>query len=463
MELSVIRPCRINEAGSLCCSAGKGFCALICAKAENIQVRESAVSTTVLSFYPLTFVPDAPDVIVGRKDIDSYASFPADGAALLQLLQSGVGTEEATNWYFERYAESIDIADFLATLDDLQFLRHETDGEVVETILVPSSSSIWQALGRATFSPVAWIIYAALFVYCLSVMIRFPYLRPSYSNLFFTPYLVVLELGLFLGQFPGILFHEGYHMLAGKRLGIPSRLGVGRRIYILVFETHLTGLWSVPRKKRYLPFLAGMFADLIWFSLLTITAGLIHGSGNPLSFLSGFLLALAFATGLRLIWQFYFYLQTDIYYVFTNLLHCVDLQQTTRQYLWNRVYRLFGRTDKLQDEEEWHPRDRQVARWYVYFFVAGYLFTIGTFLIAGLPAALRIFGLLVVRLFTHAAFNLDFWDSCVFLLLNGLQLGIVAWIYWREVRQRRAAKRAGAVANLAEDFSLDYVEEKGVL
>ncbi len=397
---------------------------------------------SLLSFYPLTFVADTPDVIVGRKDIDSYAAFPEDGAELLKQLQAGSRPEEAASWYQDRYGETINMADFLETLHDLQFLRE--DGEEVSATLPAQPSTLWQRLGQALFSPVAWLIYAAIFGYCLFLMLHFPYLLPNYRNIFFSPYLVILELGLYFGQFPGILFHESYHMLAGKRLGISSRLGVGRRLYILVFETYLDGLWSVPRKNRYLPFLAGMLGDTLWFSLLMIIASLTYNPAQPFSFPGAFCLALAFSTVLRFIWQFYFYLETDIYYVFTNAFRCVDLQQTTRQYLWNRFYRLLGRADKIQDEEEWHPRDRQVARWYGFFFAAGYLFTLGTLFLAGIPTAVRIFTGVVQHIAVHNTLDAGFWDACVFLFLNVLQLAVVAAVFLREQQVRRRKKRVAA-------------------
>lgn len=401
------------------------------------------ITDTTLVFHPLTFVSDPPDIIIGRKDINSYAAFPEDGAELLKQLQAGKNLEEAAVWYQECYGETINIADFLETLHDLQFLCE--DGEEVPATISKRSSAIWQWLGRAAFSPVAWLVYTAIFAYCLSLIIRFPYLRPSYSDFFFSPYLVVLELGLFFGQFPGILFHESYHVLAGQRLGISSRLSVGRRLYFLVFETNLDGLWSVPRKARYLPFLAGMLGDLLWFSFLTIIASWTFHPANPFAFPGAFCLAMAFSTLLRLIWQFYFYLQTDIYYVFTTLFGCVDLQQTTRQYIWNRIYRLLGRPHKIQDESEWHPRDKQVARWYVLFFGAGYAFSLGVLFIVGLPAAVRIFAGVVQHLLSHATLDAGFWDACTFLFLNTLQFVVVGLIFLREYRARRREKRLAVV------------------
>jgi hypothetical protein len=393
---------------------------------------------TTLKFYPLTFVEDSPDIVVGRSDIDSYASFPEDGALLLKRLQTGTDPDTAARWYQEQYGEPIDLADFLDTLRDLQFLREGTEDEKVPA----RYSHFWQLVGKALFSPVAWILYVGIFAYCVSVMIHLPYLRPTYNDVFFSPSLVVIELGLFFCQFPLILFHEYYHVLAGKRLGVSSRLGIGRRLYIVVFETYLTGLWSVPRNKRYLPFLAGMLADLLLFSCFTILASWTYTPTNPYAFPGAFFLAIAFSTLLRFVWQFYFYLQTDIYYVVSNALHCIDLQKTTQAFLWNRWYRIIGRTNKLQDETAWNPRDRQVAPWYALFFGAGYLFTIGTLLLVGLPTTIRILSLVFERIFIRSTFDLTFWDSLIFLLLNLLQMVIFLIIFAHEYLKARAKRQA---------------------
>src|SRR5579883_2522575 len=238
-----------------------------------------------VQLYPLTFVPDKPDVVVGRVDIDSFAVFPEDGAELLKRLQEGLSPDEAARWYEQQYGETLDIADFLETLHDLQFIREKEEVSKAG-ITRQSSDRIWECAGRAAFSFPAWVIYSCLFGYAIFLIIRFPFLRPLPSTVFFSPYYTVIELGLFFGQFPGLFLHELYHMLAGKRLGLRSRLGVGHRLYFIVFETHLTGLWSVPRKKRYLPYLAGMICDVIWCSLLIVLASLTYTPTNPYSFRS---------------------------------------------------------------------------------------------------------------------------------------------------------------------------------
>ena len=280
-------------------------------------------------------VAERDGVMVGRPEIASYALFPEDGAEVLRLLSSGRSLAEVTAWYEQACGESLDVDDFLAVLEDLQFIL--PDGEE-EPAPVPVR---WQRLGRWTFSPLAWLVYGGLMVAAIVAMIHQPALRPSYRQLFFTDYLALIPVALTTAIVPAILLHESFHALAGRRLGLPSTLSIGRRLYYLVAETRLDSLFSVPRRKRYLPFLAGILADAVLISVLTLTAAGLRGHAP--AWFGGLCLAVAFTCVLRLIWQFMFYLETDLYFVFTHALGCADLQNATRFYLKTRLRRLLHR------------------------------------------------------------------------------------------------------------------------
>jgi hypothetical protein len=403
---------------------------------------ESIMNHSAIKFYPLTFIPENNlEVTVGRLDIDSFILLPADGAALLQKMQEGLSPQNAADWYMQQYNELIDVEDFLSNLQDLEFIQ---DGKEMNDIVVHPASPFLRQLGKIAFSPAAWIIYGVLFIGCLFTIMRFHVLVPSYQNIFFSPYFTLVEVGLFIGQMPGILFHELYHIIAGRRLGIRTHLGFGHRLYFLVFETSLTGLWSVPRRSRYLPLLAGMLADIICFSFLTLIAGATLIVSGRISFVGMFCLALAFSTMLRFLWQFYFYLRTDLYYLFTHVFGCIDLQHTTQKYLRNRLFRMLGLFHKMEDETNWYPKDRQVARWYAPLYVLGNLFSLGVFFGVGLPALIRIASGIITRL--HGGIgNVDtFWDSCLFLTLNVSQLSLVAII---ALRSRKQTRRQGLQQN----------------
>jgi hypothetical protein len=389
---------------------------------------------TVLSLYPLTYLEDGGEVTVGCADADSYAVLPADGAALLRQLADGATLDRAADWYHRTYGEQIDVAEFAETLDELGFLRPAGAGAAP----APAARVRWQRLGRALFSVPGALCMAALLVTWIVVMVRTPSLVPSNHDIFFTGYMSVVELVLFLGQFPLLLLHESFHALAGRRLGLNSRLTVGRRLYYIVFLTAMDGLVTVPRRKRYLPMLAGLLADALVAAALTLVAAASTGpSGRP-DLAGGICLALAYATELRMLWQAYFYLETDLYYVVVTLFGCVQLQATARAVLRNRWNRLRGRTGRLIDPEAWHPRDRAVARWYSWLVLAGYTFSLVSLPVIVVPVAYRIFvsvGARLVHPSGHSVAGLA--DSVVFLVLNAAQLVVIAWF----VRRERAAAR----------------------
>ncbi|MHA6757562.1 hypothetical protein [Streptacidiphilus sp. PAMC 29251] len=318
-------------------------------------------------------------------------------------------------------------------------------------MLVPEGEQVaevkavrWQRLGQALFSPPAWVCYAAVVVAGVLAMILDNHVTPRYQNVFFTTSsLVALTAGNVLGQAPWILLHEGAHAVAGRRLGLNSRLRIGRRFYYLVFVTTLDGLVAVPRRKRYLPMLAGMLVDVLVVSALTLAAIPMVGQHGVTGFFGKFFLAMAFGALLRFAWQFYFFLRTDLYFLATTVLGCNDLQTVARQTLQNRFWSLLGRREKLVDPESWTQRDRDVARWYVWLMVAGYTLMTVLLVIVVIPTAVRITELAWHKLVNNLT-PLNMADVGVFLVLNFGELvlaGVLAVRGW----QRRGVPAIGAI------------------
>jgi hypothetical protein len=394
-----------------------------------------------LDFHPLIFQPDGDEVTVGRMDEGTFVVLPADGAALLRRLADGMSPARAARWYEDEYGEPVDIAEFAADLGELGFLR--TAGAPQPP---PAAPPRWTRLGRAVFSPVAGVLYLALLAAAVVVMVRVPAVAPRYHNVFFTHYMSVLVPVVYAAQVPLMLLHESAHVLAGRRLGVPSRLSIGRRLYYLVFETSLDGLAGVPRRKRYLPMLAGMLCDLGVFAALTLTAAATRRPDGGFPVVGAVALATAFATLLRLLWQGYFFLQTDLYYLIVTVLGCVDLQATTKQLLANRWHALRGRPAPY-DPESWHPRDRAVARWYSVLMVAGYAFCLLTLAFTLVPLLVRVLGTVADRLTGNGGQGAaGLADSLVFLLLSLGELSVAGTLY---VRRRRAVSHAAASGDSA--------------
>ncbi|MFL6110417.1 MAG: hypothetical protein ACJ786_03565 [Catenulispora sp.] len=383
----------------------------------------------------LTMVAEEDGVMIGRPDTGSYALFPAEGAATLNRLGSGAPLSEVADWYEAEYGTPLDFDDFLEIIEDLGFLLGDGEEE-------PAPQPVrWRRLGRALFSIPAFTLYAALALAAVVAMVRTPALRPSYNQLFFSSHISLIPIVLTLTQIPCILAHEAFHALAGRRLGLPSRLGIGRRLYFLVAETRLDSLMSVPRRKRYLPFLAGMVLDAVLVSALTLTADALTGHGIP-HWIPAVCLAIGFSTLLRLIWQFMFYLETDLYYVVSTALRCSDLQNATRFHIRSRVRTLLRRPPPPEPDADWSDRDRQVARWYAPLLVAGYGFSLGSLVWAGIPTTVRFWTTVYHRVTAPHAPTSQYIDTAIFLAMAGTQFGLLGYVTVRDRRRRTRAKAA---------------------
>ena len=387
--------------------------------------------------HSLVFLDEGSEVTVGRADVDGYVVLPAEGAGLLRRLEEGLTPGETADWYERTYGERVDIDGFLDDLDQLGFLR---DPDEAPRSALPVR---WERLARMVFSPAGAGCLAAALLASAIAMLRSPELVPGYHDLFFTHYMTVLELVTFLGQFPLILLHELAHALAGRRLGLRTRLSVDRRMYYVVFVTEMDGLVTVPRRKRYVPMLAGMLTDLLVLAVLIIVADVTRQPDGALSLAGNVALAFAYMTLLRLAWQFFFYLQTDLYFVIVTVLGCVDLQGTARTVLRARLGRALRRPVSPDDLARAHPRDLAVARWYSWLLLVGWTASIAILIAGVIPAAAHVLATVSGRFFGSGPHSVSaLADSIVFVLLNLAQLAVLAAFMLRD-RNRRLGPRAG--------------------
>lgn len=94
-------------------------------------------------------------------------------------------------------------------------------------------------------------------------------------------------------------------------------MSLGRRLTHLVFQTKIENIWVIPRKKRYIIYLSGMLFDLFLISIFTYVAYFQVGEQNLIYHLSRFLILLLI---MGMIFEFRFYMKTDLYYVISDLL-----------------------------------------------------------------------------------------------------------------------------------------------
>jgi len=385
-------------------------------------------ATTALEFHPLTYVEERDGITVGRVDGTSYAQLPADGVELLKRLAEGMAPADAAEWYSESFGETVDIDDFIDTMRELGFVR------VVGEDIAQAPKVRFQALGRAAFSVPAWTGYTIILIAAAIAMVVRPELRPHAANVFFVPSLILVQIAIALCQSPAVLWHEWFHWLSARRLGLPSKLRIGRRYYYLVVETELDALLSVPPRKRFLPMLSGMFADLVLFAGLVLLAAAVTPSWP-----GRLALAVAYTVLLRIAWQFYIFLRTDLYYVFTTALGCTNLHEVSRSYLRYRFRRLPWVKPSDWTTDQWTPRDRQVAPLFALILFGGVISMVVTVALWAGPLIIEFLTRVIGALAHGTSGGPGFWDSIGSLLFVATELVVLPMLAGRANRRRRVA------------------------
>jgi hypothetical protein len=400
------------------------------------------VAELTLELHDLSFVSEGDEVVVGRLDTGSYAVFPTDGAELLRRLSEGMTLNQASTWYAETFGEPVDVEEFASALTELGFVRLPSE-EVRQVKEVR-----FQRLGHAIFSPFAWVFYALVVVAWAVAVFHHSAVLPHPSQIFFTWSLLLVQAVITFGQIPLLYLHEGFHILAGRRLGLPTRMGVSNRLTYIVFETELNGLMSVPRRARYLPFLAGMTCDVVVFCGLDLIAELTRTADGAFSLAGRICLALAFTVVMRLAWQFQLYLRTDLYYVFASALNCYDLHEASTALLRNRIRRALGRHDRIVDEQQWTEHDRKVGKFYGPFIVLGFLTIILITVFASFPVVREYFTTDLHDL-TTGHFGIRFWDAVFSLTFNIAQI-VALVVLSRRKRRTQAGRKPRLLAGKAD-------------
>lgn len=373
-----------------------------------------SVSEREIRLRPLTIVQEGDEYIVGSQETGVFIALPEVGVVALEALRESPSLADAAASVSAWAGEDVNLGEFVETLRECGFVLPD-DEELVVT--APSSEL---RLVSLLFGRVALWTYGLLLLVCVDVMIVRPNLRPSYKDAFFlhTPALsVLIAVALSLST---TALHEGAHWIAARAEGVGGTVSFGRRWFLPVFETDLTGLWGLPRERRYGPMLAGMAANT-----LLLTAGLAVrlayelGVGIPTVVVgvAGFVVLL---NTILILFQFLLFLRTDLYAVAVSALGCRDLYRVS---ILRVKERLFGLPpDRLAELRESHPRDLQVSRWFAGVYVVGAALMAYLFVVFFIPSVALVWGWTALTLSRSPVGSSEFLQALPLAALSAVQI-----------------------------------------
>jgi hypothetical protein len=228
-----------------------------------------------------------------------------------------------------------------------------------------------------------------------------------------------------------VCFHELAHSLVGRALGCPAYTRIGNRLWNLVCETDLSGIYSLPRRLRYRPLLAGMTWDLFVLDscLLLKRLGI---DWRPLR-----LIAFMLFTGMA--FQVGVYMRTDLYFVIVTATRVDNLMSHARAEVRNLLARLRHRPSLAGGLT---PRQRLFVRVYVAGCSVGLAVGLLAFVHLTLPVTIQVLHLAASTI-GRGPSHASFWSATTtFTIIVALNTLLVA----THIRNRRAASRPSATS-----------------
>lgn len=331
--------------------------------------------SSVRRYDAVTVVRDGDGYVLGRRDGSEFVAVPEIGGQVMLWLQDGEPVEVVAARAGEQAGQEVDVEDFLTTLEEAGVL---TEQEVDERPL------FGRRAGRILFGPVALRILAVVVLAGLVLLVTDPALRPTYHDgvPFATPLfslMTVMTTSMVL-----TIMHELAHKIAAAGLGVYGRISFGRRLFFIVAQTDLTGLWALPRRRRLVPLAAGLLVDSTVAATLIILQACVVLPPEVLVIVR---LAVLLKVG-GIVAQSAVYLRTDFYALF--------LVATGSRNLWALkgalARRLVRRATRADEETIAAATRREInwARFYLALYLPGILVATWYYLRFTLPATIKL-------------------------------------------------------------------------
>jgi hypothetical protein len=379
--------------------------------------------TSRLALRPLSFVSQGEETLVGDPQSGVFLAIPDVGVMTVRALADGATIAQATEEASRHAGQEVDVLAFVEVLVESGFVVTIDGRELAPA--ADSGKASWlygvsPKLARPFFGAAAWVLYGLLFTSCVGLLLLHPDSRPSFESLFFYPdpavcMVTITVLGIFLAA-----CHETFHYLAARAAGVGARVQIARRLFVPVFETNLTQLWSVPKHSRYSPFLAGMaFDSVVLAACLWLRFASASGLVNLSPLLVRALGAVVLMQVLGLVWQTLVFLRTDLYAVLITALGCFNLSRVTGLWLRRGLWHL--RPGEAAELEEAHRRDRQVAPWFAALSMAGVAMMALLFARFFFPATVVMAGWMFASLGSTSPGSKPFWEAFAIGSVSALQ------------------------------------------
>jgi hypothetical protein len=230
--------------------------------------------------------------------------------------------------------------------------------------------------------------------------------------------------------------HEGAHWLAARSVGVRASITVSRRLYFLAFETDLSGLWSIPRRNRWRPLVAGMAFDAAMLGIVLLVRCAENGSASD--GIARLLGAITLVEVAAIVAQFLFFLRTDVYAMVVVVSGAVDLYRTTTLSVL-AMTRLVSQRQRAELNRA-EGRDVRIARWYRWIWLVGMILASVFFASTFVPALVETARWVATTTWPIRPTRGAFWQAVALTALIVSPEALTLGVAMRDLRSRLGAR-----------------------
>ncbi|MBM4764463.1 hypothetical protein [Bacillus sp. B15-48] len=384
---------------------------------------------STLTLYPLTIRKDTKNYIVEDIRSSEFYEMPKLCIEAISMINEGHALDTIEEILKKSYPnEEVDMIGFVEDL--LEFgLVYSIDGKIVskdveKRIQSNGFVSISPKIGQFFFNRYSSIIYLLTFIATVLTFIINPELFPSYKDVFLFDLMMYNIIVFLILTFLLVILHEIGHVLAVRAEGLPTSIEIGHRLFLVVLETDMSRVWSIPPVRRYRFYLAGMYVDIV----VLFVALLIQIMFSSQMIVVGIGKMAVLSTFIRILYQFCVHMKTDLYYVLENWTGCYNLMENGQNFL--RRWLPFipdVNTSKAFDGED------KVIRPYAILYLIGILITFAVLIFYSIPLVIHA-SILVSPGLSEPLSSILFWDAIVFFLQFVIIFGLLGYSWSKKYR-----------------------------
>ncbi|WML49913.1 hypothetical protein RCG23_08615 [Neobacillus sp. PS3-34] len=326
--------------------------------------------------------------------------------------------------------EEIDLIDFASQLLELELIKEINEIAIPKKEIEKRNDGfLWipTTIGKFFFNKNTNAIFIIFFILSILLLITHPHLFPHYKDFFVFRFMALNILVWLLIGFVLILLHELGHILAMRSYALPTKLGLGHRLVLLVIETDMSLAWRVPLRDRSVLYLAGLYFDtMVLFASLGVQVIFPSLEGITL----GLLKMVVFNIFIRIVYQCCIYMKTDLYFVFENMTGCYNLMENA----WQLIKKWLP-FQKIAESEPIYEGEKKIVVLYSLVFAIGVILTILLYVFYYLPQLLYAVKSTLPG-FREPVTSLYFLDAFLFALQILISFGLLFYSWSKKFRAR---------------------------